>query len=327
MAAHFRREPKVYGRSASARPGCVACRATPPRRVHPATSPPRRRCPRPCLRSAPPHPARAPLRRQAPPPGAAGYRAVFAVREFRAVFAAHLLSLLGVVVSELALTVLVYDLTGSPLLSALTFALGFLPYVIGGTLLAGVADRYPARRILVACDLICAGCVAVMVLPGTPVARAPRASLRGGRGRRPSSPGRARRPSPTSSGTGDLFVLGRSLLRIVSQSALLIGFGARRAAAHRAVPARRDHGHRGDVPLLGGAAPARHPGPARPRGGGRRRPAQGVARRGPRRPRRPPDPGAAPALLGAGRSSWSRRRRSRRRTRTRSAPAPRPSGC
>ncbi|NEE49552.1 MFS transporter, partial [Streptomyces sp. SID8455] len=41
----------------------------------------------------------------APP---AGYRAVFAVTEFRAVFAAHLLSLLGVVVSELALTVLVY---------------------------------------------------------------------------------------------------------------------------------------------------------------------------------------------------------------------------
>ncbi len=55
------------------------------------------------------------------------------MREFRAVFAAHLLSLLGVVVSELALTVLVYDLTGSPLLSALTFALGFLPYLVGGT--------------------------------------------------------------------------------------------------------------------------------------------------------------------------------------------------
>lgn len=69
-----------------------------------------------------------------PRPRAGGYRAVFAVREFRAVFAAHLLSLLGVVVSELALTVLVYDLTGSPLLSALTFALGFLPYIVGGTL-------------------------------------------------------------------------------------------------------------------------------------------------------------------------------------------------
>lgn len=131
-------------------------------------------------------------------PGAKGYRAVLAVREFRAVFAAHLLSLLGVTVSELALTVLVYDLTGSPLLSALTFALGFLPYVVGGTLFAGVADRYPARRVLVTCDLICAGCVAVMVLPGTPVGvllalRCAVAAVA------PAFTGTRRRPSPTSS--------------------------------------------------------------------------------------------------------------------------------
>ncbi len=51
-------------------------------------------------------------------PEATGYGRVFAVREFRAVFAAHAFSLLGLVVSELALSVLVYDLTGSPLMSA-----------------------------------------------------------------------------------------------------------------------------------------------------------------------------------------------------------------
>ncbi|MFF9508894.1 MFS transporter [Streptomyces sp. NPDC014724] len=153
-----------------------------------------------------------------------GYRAVFGVREFRAVFAAHLLSLLGVVVSELALTVLVYDLTGSPLLSALTFALGFLPYLVGGTLFAGVADRYPARRVLVTCDLICAGCVAVMALPGTPVGgllalRCVVASVS------PVFTGTRTAALTDILGEGDLYVLGRSLLRIVSQSALLIGFG------------------------------------------------------------------------------------------------------
>ncbi|MEV0488748.1 MFS transporter [Streptomyces atratus] len=153
-----------------------------------------------------------------------GYRAVFAVREFRAVFAAHLLSLLGVVVSELALTVLVYDLTGSPLLSALTFALGLLPYLIGGTLFAGVADRYPARRVLVTCDLLCAGCVAVMVLPGTPVGgllalRCVVALVS------PVFTGTRTAALTDILGEGDLYVLGRSLLRIVSQSALLIGFG------------------------------------------------------------------------------------------------------
>ncbi|MEV7842706.1 MFS transporter [Streptomyces cyaneofuscatus] len=158
----------------------------------------------------------------APP---AGYRAVFAVTEFRAVFAAHLLSLLGVVVSELALTVLVYDLTGSPLLSALTFALGLLPYVIGGTLFAGVADRYPARRVLVVCDLLCAVCVAVMLVPATPVAgllalRCLVAAIA------PVFTGTRMAALTDILGDGDLYVLGRSLLRIVSQSAMLIGFGA-----------------------------------------------------------------------------------------------------
>ncbi|MFE7426710.1 MFS transporter [Streptomyces sp. NPDC057545] len=154
-----------------------------------------------------------------------GYRAVFAVREFRAVFAAHLLSLLGVVVSELALTVLVYGLTGSPLLSALTFALGFLPYLVGGTLLAGIADRYPARRVLVTCDLVCAACVAVMVLPGTPVGgllalRCLVAAVS------PVFTGTRMAALTEILGDGDRYVLGRSLLRIVSQSAVLIGFGA-----------------------------------------------------------------------------------------------------
>jgi MFS family permease len=146
------------------------------------------------------------------------------VREFRAVFAAHALSLLGVVVSELALSVLVYDLTRSPLMSALAFALGFLPYLVGGTLLAGIADRLPARRVLVGCDLVCAGCVALMVAAGPHVAAllALRCCVAV--------------VSPVFSGTrlatladilgeGELFVLGRSLLRIVAQSALLAGYG------------------------------------------------------------------------------------------------------
>ncbi|MFI0962873.1 MFS transporter [Streptomyces sp. NPDC021080] len=154
-----------------------------------------------------------------------GYGPVFAVPEFRAVFVAHAFSLLGLVVSEIALSVLVYGLTGSPLLSALTFALGFLPYLIGGTLLAGVADRFPARRVLVVCDLVCAGCVAVMVLPGAPVAvlltmRAALALVA------PVFQGTRTATLADVLGDGELFVLGRSLLRILSQSALLAGFGA-----------------------------------------------------------------------------------------------------
>ncbi|MFE2973955.1 MFS transporter [Streptomyces sp. NPDC059258] len=188
-------------------------------------------------RAALPDPGPGPTLREAPAPAPAprpglpapavprGYRAVFAVAEFRAVFAAHLLSLLGVMVSELALTVLVYDLTGSPLLSALTFALGLLPYLVGGTLFAGVADRYPARRVLVVCDLLCAACVAVMLVPATPVAgllalRCLIAAIA------PVFTGTRMAALTDILGDGDLYVLGRSLLRIVSQSAMLIGFGA-----------------------------------------------------------------------------------------------------
>lgn len=159
-----------------------------------------------------------------PPARPPGYAQTFAVPEFRAVFAAHALSLLGVIVSEIALSVLVYDLTGSPLLSALTFALGFLPYVVGGTLLAGVADRFPARRVLVTCDLVCAACVALMVAPGAGIGvllllRCALAVVS------PVFQGTRTATLADVLGDGDLFVLGRSLLRIVSQSALLVGYG------------------------------------------------------------------------------------------------------
>ncbi|MFH9421769.1 MFS transporter [Streptomyces sp. NPDC017529] len=157
-------------------------------------------------------------------PGA-GYRAVFAVPEFRRVFAAHLLSTLGVVLCEIALSVLVYRLTGSPLLSALTFALGLLPYVVGGTLLSAVADRYPARRVLVGCDLLCAGCAAAMVVPGTPVVvllalRCAIAAIA------PVFAGTRAATLGDVLGEGDLFVLGRSVIRIVNQSGQLAGFAA-----------------------------------------------------------------------------------------------------
>ncbi|MGW7077705.1 MFS transporter [Streptomyces sp. NPDC054866] len=159
-----------------------------------------------------------------PCPQPTGYLRLFTIREFRAVFLAHALSLLGVVVSEVALTVLVYGLTGSPLLSALTFALGMLPYLIGGTLLSGIADRCPARRVLVMCDVVCAGCAALMALPATPVfgllaLRCVIALVS------PVFNGTRMATLTDILGDGDLFVLGRSLLRIVSQSSVLVGFG------------------------------------------------------------------------------------------------------
>jgi predicted MFS family arabinose efflux permease len=159
------------------------------------------------------------------PARSAGYRAVFAVSEFRAVFVAHLLSMLGTVLCEIALSILVYRLTGSPLLSALTFALGLLPYAVGGTALSSVADRFPARRVLVCCDLLCAIAAAGLSIPGTPVAallvlRCVIAAIA------PVFAGTRAATLTDTLGEGDVYVLGRSVLRLVSQSAQLAGFAA-----------------------------------------------------------------------------------------------------
>jgi MFS family permease len=91
---------------------------------------------------------------------AATFHEVFQVAEFRALFAAHLLSLLGDQLAKVALAVLVYSRTSSPLLTAASNALGYLPWLVGGPLLATVADLLPRRRVMVACDL--AWCLLVL---------------------------------------------------------------------------------------------------------------------------------------------------------------------
>ncbi len=99
----------------------------------------------------------------------ATYGSVFSVREFRALYAAHVASMLGDVVAAVALTVLVFERTGSSLLAALTFSLVFVPHLVGGVLLSALVDRLPPRPTLVACHLASAALVAVMAVPGMPI--------------------------------------------------------------------------------------------------------------------------------------------------------------
>lgn len=97
----------------------------------------------------------------------ATFRDVFAVAEFRALFAAQVLSVIGDQFARLALAVLVFDRTGSAGLAALTYALTYLPDLVGGPLLSGLADRLPRRRLMIICDLARALLVALMAVPGT----------------------------------------------------------------------------------------------------------------------------------------------------------------
>jgi len=102
-------------------------------------------------------------------PPRATYRDVFAVREFRAVWLAELLSVAGDRLALVALTLLVYDRTRSPLLAAVTWAAGYLPWVIGGLFLASLADRRPRRSVMVTCDAVRAVLVAAMAVPHVPI--------------------------------------------------------------------------------------------------------------------------------------------------------------
>jgi Major Facilitator Superfamily len=98
------------------------------------------------------------------------FRDVFAYPEYRALWFSYLLSMTGDRLALVALTILVYDRSKSPLLAAITFAAGFVPYLFGGLFLSGLADRLPRRTVMVTCDLIRCALVAAMLLPGVPLA-------------------------------------------------------------------------------------------------------------------------------------------------------------
>jgi MFS family permease len=103
------------------------------------------------------------------PSARATFRDVFAVREFRALWLSLILSSAGDRLALVALAVLVYDRTRSPLLAAVAYAAGYLPWVIGGLFLADLADRRPRRTVMVTCDVVRAVLVAAMTVPGMPV--------------------------------------------------------------------------------------------------------------------------------------------------------------
>lgn len=148
------------------------------------------------------------------------YRSALAHGPFRVLFAAQLVSIAGSTVAAVALTVLVYERTASPLLSSLTFALGFLPYALGG-LVSALADRIPPRRLVVGCNLGSAAAAAAMAWPGAPiplllgllVVTGGLTSLQSGGG---AALLRAAVPP-------DAYVPARSLLRITSQLAQIGG--------------------------------------------------------------------------------------------------------
>ncbi|MEU2629890.1 MFS transporter [Kitasatospora sp. NPDC007106] len=102
-------------------------------------------------------------------PPTAGFGQVLAVREFRMLWLAQLVSVGGNQLTRVALSLLVFDRSASAGLAALTYALTLLPELVGGPMLSWLADRCARRGLMVVCDLVRTGLVAVMAIPGTPL--------------------------------------------------------------------------------------------------------------------------------------------------------------
>jgi predicted MFS family arabinose efflux permease len=97
------------------------------------------------------------------------FRSLFGYRDFAVLWIAGTQSQLGDQLARVALSVLVFERTGSGLATAATYALTYLPAVAGGILLTGLADRHPRRSLLVACDVIRAVLFGVMAIPSIPL--------------------------------------------------------------------------------------------------------------------------------------------------------------
>ncbi|MFI5730904.1 MFS transporter [Kribbella sp. NPDC051587] len=100
--------------------------------------------------------------------GAVSYRDVFRVPEFRAMWLAELQSVAGDQLARVALSVLVFADTGSAALTGLTYALTFVPSLLGGLFLTSLADRFPRRDLIMWIDGL-RGCLILLVaIPAMP---------------------------------------------------------------------------------------------------------------------------------------------------------------
>ncbi|MFI7541419.1 MFS transporter [Actinoplanes sp. NPDC049599] len=97
------------------------------------------------------------------------FRDLFAVREYRAVYFSLVINWLGDYLARAAIVTLVYQQSESVLLSAASFAISYLPWIVGGPVLAALAERYPYRRVLIVADLARAVPIAIIALPGMPI--------------------------------------------------------------------------------------------------------------------------------------------------------------
>jgi len=96
-------------------------------------------------------------------------REVLRDREFRTMFLAGSLSVVGDQLARIAVALLVFDRSGSAFAASATYACSYLTWLLGGPLLSVLSDRYSRRRLMIVLDLLRMALIAVLVVPGAPL--------------------------------------------------------------------------------------------------------------------------------------------------------------
>jgi MFS family permease len=97
------------------------------------------------------------------------YSEIFAIREYRALFAATQLAWIGDYMVRAVVMVLVFVETDSIALAAAAFAVSYAPWLIGGPFLATLAERLRYRSVMWIVDVLRALLVALIAVPGVPL--------------------------------------------------------------------------------------------------------------------------------------------------------------
>ncbi|MFD0690374.1 MFS transporter [Actinomadura fibrosa] len=160
-----------------------------------------------------------------------GYRDALREPMFRVLFGTRTLAIMADTLRMLALSVLVYGSTGSPLLAAAAYGMGFLPQMAGGALLGSLADRLRPRPLIWGAYALEAAAGAVLGLLEVPVAAA-LVLVAVVACATPVFAGASNRLVADAL-EGDAYVLGRSLMGMASAAAQLVGlaFGGIAVAA------------------------------------------------------------------------------------------------
>ncbi|MEV8003201.1 MFS transporter [Streptomyces parvus] len=166
----------------------------------------------------------------------ATYREVLAEPRFRLLFSTRAVAITADALRITTFSVLVFSSTGSALLSAVAFGIGFIPQLSGSLLLGSLADRLPPRALITGGYALTCATALLLAVVRMPVAASlgvvALVSLA-----TPVFHGASSRLVAQSL-EGDAYVLGRSLSNIASAGAQLFGLALGGAAVAALGPRR-----------------------------------------------------------------------------------------